>query len=72
MVIDGENSHVWSMVDPGCLGREQCIFVHLLHLQAWFGRDRGRSSHFLRVLAHMRMGEARLSGHNLESGVGHC
>ena len=29
-------------------------------------------SHFLRVLVHMRMGEARLSGHNLESGAGHC
>ena len=27
---------------------------------------------FLRVLVHICMGEARLSGHNLESGVGHC
>ena len=24
----------------GCLGREQCIFLHLLHLQVGFGRDR--------------------------------
>ena len=24
------------------------------------------------LLFHMRMGEARLSGHNLGSGVGHC
>ena len=31
-----------------------------------------RVHHFLRVLAHTRMGEARLSGHNLESGAGHC
>ena len=30
----------------------------------------GRSSHFLRVLVHMRM-EARLSGRNLERGAGH-
>ena len=27
---------------------------------------------FLRVLVHTCMGEARLSGHNLESGAGHC
>ena len=51
-------------------------FLHLLHLRVGFGRDRslqlGRSSHFLRVLAHVRIGEARLSGHNLESGAGHC
>ena len=32
----------------------------------------GGPPHFLRVLAHMRKGEARLSGHNLESGAGHC
>ena len=33
----------------------------------WF-----RSLLFLRVLVHTCMGEARLSGHNLESGAGHC
>ena len=26
LVIDGENSQVWGMVVPGCLGREQCFF----------------------------------------------
>ena len=50
-------------------------FLHLLYLRVGFGKDRslqlGRSPHFLRVLAHVHMGEARLSGHNLESGVGH-
>ena len=34
--------------------------------------QRGRSLHFLRVLAHARMGRARLSGHDLVSGAGHC
>ena len=33
---------------------------------------RGRSLLFLRVLVHTCLGEARLSGHNLESGAGHC
>ena len=37
-------------------------------LTAWGGPP----SHFLHVLVRMHMGEARLSGHNLESGAGHC
>ena len=55
---------------------EAVHFLHLLHLRIGLRKDRslqlGRSSHFVRVLVHMRMGEARLSGHNLDSGVGHC
>ena len=57
-------------------GGEQCIFLLLLRLQIGLGKDRslqrGRSLLFLRVLVHTCMGEARLSGHNLESGAGHC
>ena len=64
------------MVVPGCLAGKQCIFLHLLHLLGGLRRDRflqrGRSSLFLRVLVHTCMGEARLSGHKLESGAGHC
>ena len=52
------------MVVPGCLGREQWIFCTCCMCL-------GGPSHFLRVRAHMRMGEARLSGHNLGSVVGH-
>ena len=41
-----------------------------------YGRDRtaqrGRSLGIPRALARMRAGEASLSGHVLESGVGHC
>ena len=51
-------------------------FLRLLHLETRFREDRflqhGRSSHFLRVLVHVRVSEARLSGHNLESDAGHC
>ena len=62
------------MVVPGCLAGKQCVFLHLLHLLGGCGKDlslqRGRSPLFLRVLVHTCMGEARLSGHNLESRVG--
>ena len=34
--------------------------------------QRGRSLRFLRVLAHIRMSKAQLSGHELAGGVGHC
>ena len=34
--------------------------------------QRGRFSHFLRVLVRMRTGKAQLSGHRLGSGAGHC
>ena len=67
-------SGVWLF--PGCLVGEQCLFLHSLHLLIGWKKDRslqrGRSSLFLRVLVHTCMGEARLSGHNLESGAGHC
>ena len=47
--------------------------LRLLQLETGPGKDPslqlGRSSRSLRVLAHIRMGKARLSGHNLESGV---
>ena len=82
---EGRNGIGWSLMEKtarsgvGCSGvpwQGAVHFLHLLHLQVGFGRDLslqlGRSSHFLRVLAHGRMGKARLSGHNLESGVGHC
>ena len=76
LVTDGENSQVWGVVVPGCLSGEQCIFLHLLHLPIGWRKDRslrrGRSLLFPRVLVHTCMGEARLSGHNLESGAGHC
>ena len=64
------------MVVPGCLSGVQCIFSNSLHLQNGWKKDRsfrrGRSLLFLRVLVHICMGEAWLSGHNLESGAGHC
>ena len=51
--------------------------LHLLQLEIGSGKDRflqrGRPSlRFLRVLAHTRMSEARLSGHSLGGGAGHC
>ena len=65
------------MVVPGCLSGEQCVFsLHSQLLLIGWKKDRslrrGRSPLFLRVLVHTCMGEARLSGHNLESGAGHC
>ena len=63
----------------GCSGvpcGETVLFLHLLHLLGGWRRDRflqrGRFPLFLRVLVHTCMGEARLSGHKLESGAGHC
>ena len=52
-------------------------FLHLLHLASWVKKGSfltawAGPSLFLSVLVHTCMGEARLSGHNLESGVGHC
>ena len=64
------------MVVPGCLAGEQCIFCICGICQ--LGEERivpcsvGGPPLFLRVLVHTCMGEARLSGHNLESGAGHC
>ena len=77
LVTDGENSQVGVWLFGGALsGSSAFFFLHLLHLQAGFRRDRslqlGRSPHCLRVLVHTCMSEARLSGHNLESGAGHC
>ena len=75
MDTNGENSKVWGMAFPVCL-EERRRFVFFSLLETGLRRDRslqlGRSLHFLRVLVHMRMGEALLSGHNPESGVGHC
>ena len=50
----------------GVLWSGAASFSHLLQrvMKDRFSQH-GRSSHFLRVLVHMRMGEARLSGHNL-------
>ena len=56
--------------------RETVHFFAFAAFANWLGKDRslqrGRSSLFLRDLVHICMGEARLSGHNLESGAGHC
>ena len=68
----------WVWLFRGALwGRREAVqFLHSLHLLIGLRKDRslqrGRSSLFLRVLVHICMGEARLSGHSLESGVGHC
>ena len=69
LVADGENSQVWGMVVPGCLVGKQCTFCICCICEF---SQRGRSPLLLRVLVHIYMGEARLSGHNLESGVGRC
>ena len=64
------------MAVPGCLSEEQCIFCICYVCQ--LGRERivpygvGGPSLFLRVLVHTCMGEARLSGHNLDGDAGHC
>ena len=54
------------------MGFGRCSWVRLVV----YGRDRttqrGRSLVIPRVLVHMRMDEAPLLGHTLESGVGHC
>ena len=52
------------------------IFLHLLQHVIGLCKDRflqhGWSPLFPRVLVHTCMDEARLSGHKLESGAGHC
>ena len=59
----------------GALMGGDVFLLSSLHVTG-FVRDRttqrGRFSHFLRVLARTRTGKAQLSGHRLESGVGHC
>ena len=59
----------------GALGGES-VLVALSAAGDWSGEDRssqrGRSSRFPRVLVHMRMGMAQLSGRILVSGVGRC
>ena len=63
------------MVVPGCPPREESFFFPDV-AGDWLRRgrttQRGRSLGIPRVLARMRTGEAPLSGHVLESGVGHC
>ena len=76
LVTDGENSQVRGLVVPWCLVGKQCIFC--MRCTCKMGEERivpygvGGLTLFLRVLVHTCMGEARLSGHNLESGAGHC
>ena len=63
------------MVVPWCLVGEQCTFCIrcICNLgQKRIVRKAWAVSHFLRVLVHICVGVARLSGHNLESGVGRC
>ena len=51
------------------------FFLSLTQLETGSGRgrttQRGRFPVIPRALVHMRMGEAQLSGHTLESGAGH-
>ena len=67
-------SGVWLF--RGALRGTSAFFLHFLHLLGGYGKDRssrrGRSSLFPCVLVHTCMDEARLSGHKLESGAGHC
>ena len=76
LVPVGENSQVWCMVVPGCLAGNKCIFC--IFGFGWVGTERivphgvGGPPLFPCVLVHTCMGEARLSGHKLESGAGHC
>ena len=64
------------MVFSVCSPRGQSIFLPLTLLETGKGRgrttQRGRSLVIPPVLVHMRVGEAPLSGHTLESGAGHC
>ena len=61
---------------PGCLGRGECVFFPCC--SGRLGQERIVPHSVVghpvipRVLAHMRTGNAQLSGHNLESGAGHC
>ena len=73
----GEYSQVWGMVVPGCLVVETVQFLHLLHSLIGLRKDRslqrGRVPPTFFVLLFIFVsGEARLSGHILESRVGHC
>ena len=56
--------------------RERVYSRLSLQLETGQGRDRttqrGRYPRFLRVVAHVRVGKAPLSGHKLASGAGHC
>ena len=56
--------------------RGSSAFFAFTSFVSWVKKDRslrrGRSPLFPCVLVHTCMGEARLSGHNLESGVGRC
>ena len=61
---------------PGCLARGELYFLPLLQWETGSSKgrttQRGRSLRFLRAVAHTRMGQAQLSGHELVGGVGHC
>ena len=65
----------------GCGGFEvpwegKMYSMHSLQLETGSRKDRssqrGRSSRFIRVLVHTRMGRVRLSGHKSGSGAGYC
>ena len=72
----GENSQVRGLVVPGCLEKGDCTFLPLRNGRLGKKGDRtaqrGRSPCVPRVLVHMRVGEAQLSGRILVRGAGHC
>ena len=67
-------SGVWLF--RGALSGSSAFFCSCCICKFGCRRDRSlrreRSSLYLRFLVHTCIGEARLSGHNLESGAGHC
>ena len=64
------------MVVPGCLVGGAVHFFAFAAFAGWVKKGSFLTAWavplFLRVLVHTCMGEARLSGHKLESGAGHC
>ena len=70
LVTVGENSSI-CMVVPWCLPRRESF--SLVADGDWVRKGSYHTAwSVLRVLVHMRMGNAPLSGHTLESGAGHC
>ena len=69
----GKNGKVGALVVSGCPKKEAMFFI-LCTAADWVRKDRttqrGRSRLLPRVLVHLRMDMARLSGHKLVGAVG--